>query len=326
MAESSEPPRKRRARNHACDVEGCGVTCACPSKLATHRRIHTGIKPFVCDFVGCDYSSAQAGSLKNHEYKHSDARPFECNFVGCAARFVKNSDLKMHTRTHTGVGLHVCDVVGCDYRSTRVCNLTAHKRAVHLGSRPHKCSDCGAAFSHSSNLRQHVTRIHTERGQQRQKKKEERVARFLTSVGVRFERETTIKFCSEGNKRFARVDFTIYHAWGVDVLEVDEFQHDHYPIACETARMLDIFAEQVKAGRLDKIRFLRYNPDAFFENTLPRKVAPKDRLERLRQTLATEPDKHFSLVYLFYNQSSPLPDVCFDPAYPRELREIASAA
>jgi hypothetical protein len=173
---------------------------------------------------------------------------------------------------------------------------------------------------------QHVTRIHTERGQQRQKKKEERVAQFLTSIGVRFEREVTVQFCNEGNKRFARVDFTIYHAWGVDVLEVDEFQHNHYPVACETARMLDIYAEQVKAGRLDKIRFVRYNPDAFFENTQARRVAPKDRLERLRQTLATEPDKHFSIVYLFYNQDSPLPSVCFDPAYPRELREIASAA
>jgi hypothetical protein len=168
--------------------------------------------------------------------------------------------------------------------------------------------------------------MHTERGQQRQKRKEERVAQFLTSIGVRFDRETTIQFCGDGNKRCARVDFAIYHAWGVDVLEVDEFQHEHYPVACETARMLDIFAEHVKGGRLDKCRFIRYNPDMFFENTLPHKVAPKDRLERLRQTLATEPDKHFSIAYLFYNQSAPLPDVCFDPAYPRELREIASAA
>jgi hypothetical protein len=168
--------------------------------------------------------------------------------------------------------------------------------------------------------------MHTERGEQRQKKKEQRVARFLTSVGVRFEREVTVQFCNEGNKRFARVDFVVYQAWGVDILEVDENQHEHYAATCETARMLDIFAEQVKAGRLDKIRFLRYNPDAFFDNTQACRVAPKDRLERLRQTLATEPDKHFSVVYLFYNQNSPLPSVCFDPAYPRELREIASAA
>ena len=148
----------------------------------------------------------------------------------------------------------------------------------------------------------------------------------MTSVGVHFEQEAVVQFCGEGNKRLARVDFAIYHAWGVDVLEVDEFQHEHYPVACETARMTDILAEQIKAGRLDKIRFLRYNPDAFFENTLPRKVAPKDRLEKLRQTLTTEPDTHFSIAYLFYDQSAPLPDVCLDPAYPRELREIARAA
>ena len=203
--------------------------------------------------------------------------------------------------------------------------MVIHRRR-HTGQRPYTCPDCEASFVETGDRRRHVVSHHTERGQQRQKKKEERVARFLVSVGVRFERETTIQFCSEGNKRFARVDFAIYNAWGVDILEIDEFQHDHYPVACETARMLDIFAEQVKAGRLDKIRFLRFNPDAFFENAQACRVAPKDRLEKLRQTLVTEPDTHFSIVYLFYNRSSPLTDVCLDPAYPRELREIARAA
>ena len=93
------------------------------------------------------------------------------------------------------------------------------------------------------------------------------MAWFLTSVGVRFDREATIQFCGEGNQRRARVDFVIYHSWGADILEVDEFQHDHYPVACDTARMMDILAEHVKSGRLDKCRFIRYNPDAFFENT-----------------------------------------------------------
>jgi hypothetical protein len=35
-----------------------------------------------------------------------------------------------------------------------------------------------------------------------------------------------------------------------------------------------------------------------------------------------EPSKHFSIKYLYYDSSSPLPEVCLDPAYPRELREL----
>jgi hypothetical protein len=148
------------------------------------------------------------------------------------------------------------------------------------------------------------------------------VARFLDTTGFRYDRELTMSFCGEGNKKSARLDFVIYREYGVCILEVDEDQHRHYPIECEVARMTDIFAEQVKAGRLDNVKVVRFNPDAFRESGKLTRVPMKERHERLLQAIMTPPANHFSITYLYYDQSSPYPDVCLDPAYPRELRGI----
>ena len=86
--------------------------------------------------------------------------------------------------------------------------------------------------------------------------------------------------------------------------------------------MSDIFGEHVKAGRFDKIRIIRFNPDAFKENGKPAKVTPKARYDSLREAIMKEPAKQFSIHYLFYDQSSPYPEVCLDPAYQRELRAL----
>eukprot|EP00439_Symbiodinium_sp_Y106_P020515 s10637_g2.t1 len=72
--------------------------------------------------------------------------------------------------------------------------------------------------------------MHTERGQQRQKKREEAVARFLTQAGYQFEREARVDFCSARdapcrgesrpvNTSLARLDFVLYRPWGVCVVD-----------------------------------------------------------------------------------------------------------
>jgi hypothetical protein len=164
--------------------------------------------------------------------------------------------------------------------------------------------------------------MHTERGQQRQKRKEERLACFLDTTGFRYEREQVIRFCGEGNRRFARLDFVIYREWGVCVVELDEDQHKHYPLGCETARMTDLFAEHVKAGRVDKLRLIRLNPDAYTEAGRRACTPLKERYDALREVIMREPAQRFSIRYLYYDQSSPYPEVCLDPAYPRELRDL----
>ena len=187
------------------------------------------------------------------------------------------------------------------------------------------CEVCETGFAQRSALAGHK-RIHTARGQQRQKKKEERVARFLTESGVTFEREVVVNFCGEAERRHARVDFTVYREWGTDVVECDEEQHSHYTIGCDAGRMLNVFAEILKRGdRAGKLRFIRFNPDAYKVSGVKQKTLQRDRQAALLKVLNSPPEQQFSVTYLFYDRTGPLPDVCLDAEYPSTLRAIASA-
>ena len=186
--------------------------------------------------------------------------------------------------------------------------------------------------------------MHTTRGKKRQKKKEERVTRFLTESGITFEREVVfnfckeaelhdafeddvvVNFCNEAEGHWARVDFAIYREWGTDILECDEDQHIHYKSGDDARRMLKIFAAIMNRGdRAGKIRFLRFNPDAYKLDGKKQTTHQRDRHAALIKVLNTPPQQQFSVSYLFYDRTGPLPDCCLAPEYPSTLRAIASA-
>ena len=78
----------------------------------------------------------------------------------------------------------------------------------------------------------------------------------------------------------------------------------------------------MKTGREDKIKFVRYNPDAFTLDFKRAKVPLKDRFAQLLEAIRQEPGQQFEVKYLFYDQSSSFPEVCLGPDYPRELRDL----
>ena len=151
------------------------------------------------------------------------------------------------------------------------------------------------------------------------------MARALVNAGVTYDREVTVQFCGEANKTLARVDFVIYREWGSVLVEVDEHQHEHYPVSCEAARMLNIFGEQLKQGRAGKIHVIRFNPDEYSEGGVKQKTLLKDRLATLLQTIEHEPERQYSVTYLYYTRTdSPLPDTCMEAEYPGSLRAIVN--
>lgn len=179
------------------------------------------------------------------------------------------------------------------------------------------------AYHSRSNLKDHHIRNHTERGIQRRKKKEEKIHRHLEASNIKFDREVRVNFCGEGNKKYARVDFVISREWGRVILEVDESQHSHEEVLCETARMADLLTEIVKQSQGGKTRIIRYNPDAFKSKGQKGKVTAAIRHCILNAQIEREPVVETEICYLFYDsENGLLPDVCFHEDYPTSLREL----
>jgi uncharacterized Zn-finger protein len=311
---------------YACDFEGCDFRCSHSCTLKKHMHTHTGKKPHACTFEGCDYCCTTANNLKRHMRTHTGEKPYICTFEGCDYRCTLAEVLKKHMRTHTGEKPYICDVEGCDFRCNQTGNLKKHMR-THSGEKPYACTfeGCGYCCNSACHLKRHTQALHTLRGQQRQKKREEQVAKALVNAGITFDREATVNFCGQANKTLARVDFVIYREWGTILLEVDEHQHEHYAVTCEAARMLNVFGEQMKQDRAGKFHFIRFNPDAYSESGVAQKALLRNRFATLLQTIGQEPEKQYSVTYLFYTRTDcPLPDVCLDPEFPSSLRAIVN--
>jgi hypothetical protein len=173
----------------------------------------------------------------------------------------------------------------------------------HTGVRPYRCDadGCDARFVKTSQLKQHLARHHTERGIQRQKKREEQVVKFLTSAKIPFDRETAVHFCGEADKKFARVDFTIYFEVRVVALEVDEEAHKHYPTGCDIARMMNIVTQHTMRNPLP-LHFVRYNPDTFTVDGVRQKPTMAQRHAWLLKEIAT-PVKESTIADLCYDSA-----------------------
>ncbi|PNH01555.1 Zinc finger protein [Tetrabaena socialis] len=298
--------------------------------------MHTGEKPYACDYKGCGAAFATSGDLVKHKRTHTGEKPYACDYPDCEAAFAESGALVYHKRTHTGEKPYACDYEGCDAVFAKSGGLTTHKR-THTGEKPYACDyeGCGAAFTTSGNLVIHKSSLHTQEGQARQKKQEQRVARALDKAGIPYKREHQIDFrCIGGDAGFwARVDFVIVLHGRVIFLEVDEGQHkfgSYGSASCDMKRMSRILESLADGGNTLPLVFLRYNPNVF---TVDGQVVKKLKAAReavLVSVLENPASEVFScdrplvIQYLYYDVVGCHAVVTRDPEYNAHIAQCCA--
>ena len=118
-----------------------------------------------------------------------------CTWEGCGKSYPFRSLLAAHYRKHSGEKPFVCDFEGCGHSYRSAQELKNHRRNKHACEMPFVCDFCDRCYSTAQRLKRHK-RTHMIGDKRRyHRKREEQVAKFLTSAGVTYEREVTVQFC-----------------------------------------------------------------------------------------------------------------------------------
>jgi hypothetical protein len=313
-----------------CNVDGCGKTFSESGHLATHSRVHTGIKPYVCDVKGCGKVFSHSSSLLIHKRTHIGVKPYVCKIEGCDKAFSQLGHLVTHERVHNGVKPYACE--HCSFRSAQRSPLKLHIQRHELqatypvlcnmqdgGTQIWKEGDirCSIRTLTNRDMMYHIERHHTEEGIASKFASENKLAQFFDSKNVLYDRDwanrisfTTCKSI-EGNRVSARPDFRLLQRSieleAVFLVGNDEFEHRFY--ACDSQRMHNIVQalEQTLEFKGVPIVYCRFNPHSYWKDG----VLHSHKLERgheiLWQTIQyiKKEDIHpgLNLVYVHYDQT-----------------------
>lgn len=108
-------------------------------------------RPFSCTI--CEKSFKRRSSLATHKFIHTDLKPHVCG--ECNKRFLRKSDLKKHGLMHSGKKPYQCEK--CGRRFSQSSNMLTHLRR-HMGIRPFECNICARSFFRKVDLKRHEGR------------------------------------------------------------------------------------------------------------------------------------------------------------------------
>ncbi|PRT54503.1 Asparagine-rich zinc finger protein AZF1 [Wickerhamiella sorbophila] len=114
---------------YQCNFVGCNKSFRQRMHLETHKRSHTGERPFVCPYPGCSKAFSQRSNLRTHTRSHSGERPFSCEV--CGRRFTQRGNLKNHQKLHGETRQFACKLDGCTKTFNQLGNLKAHHNSAH---------------------------------------------------------------------------------------------------------------------------------------------------------------------------------------------------
>ncbi|XP_033099478.1 zinc finger protein 251-like isoform X2 [Anneissia japonica] len=150
--EDATDNKTQQLKKYMCDV--CGKGFSRSNTLVTHKRIHTGDKPFKCEM--CGRAFRQPGNLTRHRLTHTTVKPYVCS--QCGKAFNRASNLHTHMRTHTNYKPFVCQYCGKGFHQKIDMKIHSY---THTGEKPHKCKRCGRGFKQLTHLTYHM-RTHSD--------------------------------------------------------------------------------------------------------------------------------------------------------------------
>ncbi|XP_041364804.1 zinc finger and SCAN domain-containing protein 4-like isoform X2 [Gigantopelta aegis] len=86
-------PMKRERKHIVCDI--CGKGFSQSGTMRSHRRTHTGERPYQCDV--CQKSFGDRSTWRKHRRVHTRDRPFTCDV--CGKSFAQSGNVARHKRT-----------------------------------------------------------------------------------------------------------------------------------------------------------------------------------------------------------------------------------